>query len=109
MSIVSAKPKFYEDDINLILSDIKSILSSGKLTQGAKLQEFEDKFAAYIGTKYAVAVNSGTATLEIILRYYDFKNREVIVPTNSFVASANSVLFSGGVPVLCDICEKTRK
>ncbi|MDP2952430.1 MAG: DegT/DnrJ/EryC1/StrS family aminotransferase, partial [Chloroflexota bacterium] len=46
---------------------------------------------------------SGTAALEIALRYFDLRGGEVIVPTNSFVASANSVIFAGGKPVLADI------
>jgi dTDP-4-amino-4,6-dideoxygalactose transaminase len=52
-------------------------------------------------------VNSGTSALEIALRYYKLKGREVIVPTNTFVATPNSVIFAGGKPVFADIREDT--
>jgi dTDP-4-amino-4,6-dideoxygalactose transaminase len=70
-------------------------------------KEFERKFAEYIQTKFAVAVNSGTSNLEIALRYFGVKNSEVIVPTNTFIATANSVLFAGGKPVFADMREDT--
>ena len=105
--IPSAKPYFMEADIKPILSEIEGILRGGKLTSGEKIAAFENKYAEYIGSGYAVAVNSGTCTLEIILRYYGVEQQEVIVPTNSFVASANSVYFAGGTPVLADIREDT--
>jgi dTDP-4-amino-4,6-dideoxygalactose transaminase len=60
-----------------------------------------------VGVKYAVAVNSGTAALEIVLRHYGLKGREVVVPTNTFVATPNTVLFAGGKPVFADIREDT--
>jgi dTDP-4-amino-4,6-dideoxygalactose transaminase len=50
-----------------------------------------------------VAVNSGTAALEAALRHYELKGREVIVPTNTFVATPNSVIFAGGKPVFAEI------
>lgn len=53
--------------------------------------------------KHAVAVNSGTSALEIALRHYKLRGREVIVPTNTFVATPNSVIFAGGKPVFSDI------
>ena len=71
------------------------------------LKNFERKFADYIQTKHAVAVNSGTSNLEIALRYFGVKNAEVIVPANTFIATANSVLFAGGKPVFADMREDT--
>ncbi len=56
---------------------------------------------------YAVAVSSCTAALEITLRFFCVEGREVIVPTNTFVASANAVRFAGGTPVLADIDPKS--
>jgi dTDP-4-amino-4,6-dideoxygalactose transaminase len=103
----TAFPVFDEESIQKILSDMESTLRSGVLTNGLHTKEFERKFAEYIQTKYAVAVNSGTSNLEIALRYFGVKNSEVIVPTNTFIATANSVLFAGGKPVFADMREDT--
>ena len=96
IKIPSAKPYFHPEDLEAILADIRSALESGLLTLGPKVEELETLFAQYCGVSYAVAVNSGTSALEIALRYFDIKDKEVIVPTNSFVASANSVIFAWG-------------
>jgi len=108
MKIPNAKPFFSDDDIDAILDDIKSSMTSGMLTCGPNVEKLENEFAKYIGVKYSIAVNSGTAALEIALRYYNLNySDEVIVPTNSFVASANAVVFAGGRPVLADIKKET--
>jgi dTDP-4-amino-4,6-dideoxygalactose transaminase len=103
----TASPVFDEESIRKILLDMESTLRSGILTNGLHTKEFERKFAEYIQTKFAVAVNSGTSNLEIVLRYFGVKNSEVIVPTNTFIATANSVLFAGGKPVFADMREDT--
>jgi dTDP-4-amino-4,6-dideoxygalactose transaminase len=103
----TAFPVFSEESIQKILSDLASTLRSGVLTNGSHTKEFERKFAEYIKTKHAVAVNSGTSNLEIALRYFGVKNSEVIVPTNTFIATANAVLFAGGKPVFADMQEET--
>ena len=102
----TAFPVFDDESVRKILVDMESTLRSGVLTNGLHTKEFERKFAAYIQTNYAVAVNSGTSNLEIALRYFGVKNSEVIVPTNTFIATANSVLFAGGSRFLL-ICRKT--
>lgn len=103
MNIPSAKPFFGNEDIESILKDIRDALKTGVLTQGPYVEKLESLFAEYVGVKHAIAVNSGTSALEIALRYFEVKDREVIVPTNSFVASANTVIFAGGRPILADI------
>jgi dTDP-4-amino-4,6-dideoxygalactose transaminase len=103
----TAFPVFDEENTQKILSDIESALRTGVLTNGLHVKEFERKFAEYIQTKYAVGVNSGTSNLEIALRYFGVKNSEVIVPTNTFVATANAVMFAGGKPVFADMREDT--
>ena len=107
MAIRNAGPFFNDKDIEEILNDIKNSLKSGMLTMGQNIEQFENQFAKYIGVKHAIAVNSGTSALEIALRYFDVENKEVIVPTNSFVASANAVIFAGGKPILCDTKDET--
>ena len=101
--VFSASPFFDEQSIELILNEIGQSLKSGILTDGPHVQEFERQFAEYVHTKHAIAVSSGTAALEIMLRFFNIENREVIVPTNTFVATPTSVLFSGGKPVFADM------
>jgi len=86
-----------------LLGEFGEILRSGRLTRGPHLERFEREFAAGAGAKHAVGLSSGTAPLEIALRFWQVEGREVIVPTNTFVASANAVLLAGGAPVLADI------
>ena len=109
MYVKNTKPYFPETDINPILNDIKEALETGQLTLGPKTEEFESNFAEYTGVKHAVAVNSGTSALEIALRYLGIEHQkhQVLVPTNTFVASANAVLFAGGTPVMVDMDPKT--
>ena len=101
MHVKNTKPYIPQEDINPILEDIKDALEKGNLTFGT--EAFEEEFAKYTGTKYAVAVNSGTSAIEAPLRYYNIKDKEVIVPTNTFVASANAVVYAGGTPIMVDM------
>ncbi len=101
--ISSAEPYFPADDIEWILARVREILSSGVLTKGPHVKEFEAAFAALAGVRHAIAVSSGTQALELALRHYQLEGAEVIVPTNTFLASANAVLLAGGRPVLADI------
>ena len=83
-----------------------STLQSGWLTMGPKTIAFEKAFKSYIGTQYAISVNSATAALHIALNALGIKeNDEVIIPTNTFVATAEAVVYAGACPVLCDIEE----
>ena len=98
-----AKPHFPEEDVAALLAEFGGILRSGRLTRGPHLERFEREFAAQVGVGHAVGLSSGTAPLEIALRFWQVEGKEVIVPTNTFVASANAVLLAGGTPVLADI------
>ncbi len=83
---------------------VREVLLSGKYVSGAKVQAFEGAFAEYVGTKYGVAVNSGTAALHIALEALGVgKGDEVIVPPLTFFATVSSVLYLGAVPVFADI------
>ena len=105
MKIQSAKPYF--EDIDEILEKIRDVLNSGRLILGKYTSEFENKFSKYIGVKHAVAVSSATAGLELVLRYWNVKNKEVIIPTNTFIACANATVYAGGKPIFCDINPET--
>lgn len=105
--IPASKPYFPKQDRTEIATEITRILEEGTLTQGPWVRKLEQSFAEYVGTKYAVATNSGTGALEILLRYFDVEDCEVIVPTNTFLATGNAVIFAGGTPVLADINAET--
>lgn len=101
--IARARPCFPERDIENILALIRQSLCSGQLTNGAYVREFERRFAASVGVRHAIAVSTGTAALEISLRAMGISGKEVILPTETFVASANSILLAGGTPVFAEI------
>jgi perosamine synthetase len=87
---------------------VVNVLRSGQIAQGPKVEEFEKAFAAYCGTKYAVAVNSGTAALHAgLIAAGIHKGDEVITTSFSFIATANCCQFFGAVPVFADVDEKT--
>lgn len=89
-----------EDDINAVVE----VLKSDFLTTGPKVAEFEQKFAEYVGAKYAVAVANGTAALHIACLAAGIKEGdEVITSPITFAASANCALYCGAKPVFADI------
>ena len=89
-----------EEDIAAVVE----VLRSDFLTTGPKIEEFEQKFAAYVGAKYAVAVSNGTAALHVACMAAGIKEGdEVITTPMTFAASANCVLYCGGTPVFADI------
>jgi len=85
---------------------IKRVLKSKLWASGAgigKVLEFEKKFRKYINSKNCIAVNSGTAALNLALTMYDIKNKEVILPSLTFVSTANAVIMNGGKPIFVDV------
>jgi dTDP-4-amino-4,6-dideoxygalactose transaminase len=101
--VVRARPYFPEPDVENILALIRQSLCSGHLTNGEHVREFETRFAASIGVRHAIAVNTGTAALEISLRAMGISGKEVILPSETFVASVNSIILAGGTPVFAEI------
>ena len=90
------------------IESVVETLRSGWLTSGTKVKRFEDDFAEYIGSKHAVAVNSGTAALHLALDAIGIRqDDEVIVPTMTFTATAEVVLYFKAKPVLVDCQEDT--
>lgn len=83
---------------------VAEVLESGMLAQGPKTVALEEDFAEYCGTKYAVAVSSGTAALHASLYAAGVeRGDEVITVPFTFIATANSILMQGATPVLVDI------
>jgi len=107
MNIPPVKVFFPEEDKAEIVRRIKDCLSSGMLAQGKNVREFEERFGQYVGTRHAVAVSSGGSAIEIVMRILNIKDREVIVPTNTFLATASAVILAGGKVRLADISPDT--
>jgi len=99
-----AKPYVGKEEIKAV----SEVIRSGWLSLGPKLTEFENKFAEFIGTKHAIAVNSGTSGLHLCIKALNIKpGDEVITSSFSFVASSNPIILEGGKPVFVDIDERT--
>lgn len=83
---------------------VEQVLRSDWLTTGPKVSQFEEAFAKAVGTKFAVAVSSGTAALHATMYALGISpDDEVIVSPMTFAASANCVVFQGGKPVFADV------
>ena len=93
-----------EDDIQAVVD----VLKSDYLTTGPSIEEFERIVAEYVHVKYAVAVMNGTAALHAACFAAGIKpGDEVITSPITFAASANCVLYCGGMPVFADIDKRT--
>lgn len=85
---------------------VLAVLETGGIAQGPKVAEFEEAFAEFLDVKNAVAVNSGTAALHTALLAHGIgPGDEVITSSFSFIASGNSILYTGAKPVFVDIQE----
>jgi perosamine synthetase len=95
----------YKPDIgNKELTAIKDVLNSKILSRGPQIQAFEDEFAGFLGKKYAVAVNSGTSALHLIVKSMGWKKGDEVITTPfSFIASGNALLYENIKPVFSDI------
>jgi dTDP-4-amino-4,6-dideoxygalactose transaminase len=83
---------------------VQRVLDKGWLAMGEETQQFEQEFASYLGVQHALAVTNGTASLHLAVLALGLKpGDEVIVPSLTFVATANAILYAGGVPVFADI------
>lgn len=103
MKIPSARPYFSDKDIEFILAHFKEILEGKSfLTQFKYCEEFEEKFARYHNSEYAVTTSNGTASLEIIFRAIGIRGFDVIVTTNTFAATIFAIIHAGGKPVFAD-------
>ncbi len=102
LKIPPARVFFPDEDRQLIMQEIDEALATGQLTLGKHVKMFEESFARQAGMRYAVAVNSGTSSLEIPLRILDVRDKTVLVPTNTFFATPAAVMHAGGRPRFVD-------
>jgi len=104
MQIPLSRPDIKKRDIDAVLQ----VLKTPYLSIGPKIVEFEEKIAQYTGIKYAVAVNSGTSALHLIIRALGIKDGDEVITTPfSFISSANCILFERGRPIFVDIDSRT--
>lgn len=91
-----------------IIAEVVDTLKSGWITTGPKTKLFEKKLAEFTGAKSVLCLNSATAGLELMLRWFGVgKGDEVIVPAYTYCATANVIIHCGATPVMIDIDEKT--
>ncbi len=89
---------------------IQKVLKSKKWASGSGVgfvEKFENEFKKYVGAKDCVAVNSGTSALNLAMSTIDIKNKEVIVPSFTFVSTIHSIVINGGKPIFADIDPNT--
>lgn len=97
--IALANPVLDEETIQAAVEALRN----ERFLLGESVVKFEEEFAKFIGTKYAVAANSGTDALVFSLIACNVENKEVITTPMSFIATANAILYAKGMPVFADI------
>ena len=100
-------PLCIPDITNEEVNSVSKVLLGGWLAHGEYNKKFEDLFASTLGVKNAISVNSCTSAIEIALKASGI-SKEVIIPSMTFVATANAVINSGCTPVFCDVDLSTR-
>ena len=97
-------PNIGEEEIQAVIEVMKSGILTNALGAGPKVAEFEKNYAKFAGVKHAIAVNTGTAALHAALMAIPLKTGdEVVLPSFTFVATAEAVVLAGGKPVFADI------
>jgi perosamine synthetase len=99
-------PSISNNEINAV----KKILQSGFWSSGAgsgKVLEFEKKFLKYTNAKECIAVDSGTAALDLALNVIDVTDKDILVPSFTFISTVNAIVHNKGNPIFVDIDEKT--
>lgn len=95
------EPRFGEEEANVL----KEIVLSGYITRGPWTKRFSEEFAKFLSVKKVYTVCSGTTALYVILKALNVENRHVVVPALSFMATIDTVILAGGIPVVVDVDE----
>lgn len=97
-------PFFKQETTRDMVEAAESAIQNENFVMGESVHKFEEEFAKYIGTRFAISVNSGSSALYLSLVSLGISNNsKVITSTNSFIASSNCILTVGAKPILCDI------
>ena len=105
MKIPILKLSYSEDDIRFIKNEVEAVLRSGFLTMDSRVHAFEEQFADFCGVKYAIGTNSGTSSLEIILRAIGVEGKNVVIPSNTYMATPLAAI-KAGAKVIFTECER---
>jgi len=97
------RPSMGKEEANAV----KEVIDSGYVICGPRVKEFEKKFAELVGTKYAIATNSGTASLHLALNALGISNSEIISSPITFVSTIHSILYNNSTPIFSDIQKDT--
>lgn len=93
------KPCYGEEE----LAALKEPFETGWIGLGPRVKEFENKFAEYLGIKYALGLNSATAALHLAMKVMGVENGEVITTPMTFISTNHAILYNNAIPVFCDI------
>jgi len=100
MKISWSSPNIKEEEIQAAIK----VLRSGWVSMGEEVKKFEEKASSYLHINFAVALNSGTAALDVALKCIDIKEGdEIIIPALTYITTGNAVLYNNGKPVFVDI------
>lgn len=106
MRIPLYRNEFGEEEVKAVAD----VIRSGRVYMGEKVEELEDKFAKYVGAKYAIACSSCTTALHLAIESQKSKvenqrnsRNKIIVPAFTWISTANAVLYAGMEPMFCDI------
>jgi len=102
MKIPILRIPYPDDSLVSISSSIAGVLQSGMLATGKFTVQFEEMFAGFAGARHAIACSSGTSALELIVRGLGIEGRSIVVPTNTFLATALAVMHSGNRVIFAD-------
>ena len=104
MKIPLLRLPYTSEEIDYIKNEIETVLKSGFLTMSKKVEEFERLFAHFCGTEYALGTNSGTSALEIALRTIGVREGNVVMPSNTYMATPLAAI-KAGARVLFTECQ----
>ncbi|MBE82275.1 MAG: pyridoxal-5'-phosphate-dependent protein [Gemmatimonadetes bacterium] len=99
MSIPVFRPCFDEEEVDAV----REVLMSGWVGPGQKVEELEKRFAEYVGTEFALSMNSCSSALFTALKVIGVEGREVVTTAQTFVSTNHAILQNGGTPVFADI------
>jgi len=94
---------FIDSSENQVISKVLKSKFWASGSGNGYVSEFEKKMKKYVGSDECISVNSGTAALNLALSLTDIKNKEVILPSLSFVSTAHAVILNGGKPIFVDV------
>ena len=102
------RKNFSESELDSMVEEIRAAIKEGNTILSEHVQSFEHHFGDYLGVDYVYGCNSGTDSLHLALRALDIKiGDEVVIPANTFYATAVAITLVGAKPVLCDVDEET--